>query len=198
MARPRKQKVEITCQTCGKKKFVIPALKDMKYCSQPCFHIGITIKSEWIDGVEYRKCTHAECDQREGLIPIAEFPVWSSGRRDGWCRACRNKDRKRRLREPHGRFMAAKLAAKRRGIAWKLSEKEYVALAFSPCIYCGESTGEVGVGLDRTNSKHGYTKENVVPCCCGCNRVRGEDYIPYETMLNEVAPIIRRLKAIPR
>jgi hypothetical protein len=52
--------------------------------------------------------------------------------------------------------------------------------------------------LDRTNSKRGYTKENVVPCCCGCNRVRGEDYIPYETMLNEVAPIIRRIKAIPR
>lgn len=92
--------------------------------------------------------------------------------------------------------MASKAAAKRRGISWSLTEQEYTELAFKPCIYCGDSTGEVGVGLDRTDSGGGYEKRNVVPCCCGCNRVRGEDYIPFDVMFNEVAPIIRRLKAV--
>lgn len=195
MGRPKKQKIEIQCIICGKKKHVIPALMKTKYCSQDCYHKGNTIQTTLIDGHEFKNCSKLTCERSGVLIPIEEFTFRPKrGKRDSWCKRCRNDDRKKRNREPHGRYMSSVLAAKRRGIDWALTESDFIELAFQKCVYCGESTGEVGVGLDRKNSQLGYSKDNVVPCCCGCNRVRGEDYIPFQIMLEEVSPIIRKIK----
>ena len=85
--------------------------------------------------------------------------------------------------------------ARRRGLKWAIDEQDYIKLAFQPCLYCGKSTGEAGVGLGRKDSGLGYILENVVPCCKGCNQVRGKDYIPFNIMLDEIAPVIRRIKS---
>lgn len=50
---------------------------------------------------------------------------------------------------------------------------EYVGLVLRPCVYCGRF-GEFGVvGLDRVNNAtKSYTRDNVVPCCWSCNRMK--------------------------
>ena len=61
------------------------------------------------------------------------------------------------------------------------------------CAYCEDPLPETGHGLDRKNSKHGYSPENCVPCCTVCNEIRGHDNISYEEML-KVAKLLRKLR----
>lgn len=46
-----------------------------------------------------------------------------------------------------------------------------------PCTYCNGVFGQVkfGKGLDRIDHKKDYTRDNVLPCCRTCNRIRGDD-----------------------
>lgn len=72
-----------------------------------------------------------------------------------------------------GRFRGLKRAAKKQGHTLTISIKEYTQYIKSNiCTYCGGSIGEVGHGLDRINSKKGYIKGNITPCCNNCNRAK--------------------------
>lgn len=74
--------------------------------------------------------------------------------------------------------------ATRRSLAFKISSQMHAPLAKSACHYCGahpthgaspraESRQRVLLnGLDRLNSKKGYTSKNVVACCKHCNRAK--------------------------
>ena len=39
------------------------------------------------------------------------------------------------------------------------------------CIYCGR---KINIGYDRKDNNLGHTKDNVMPCCWDCNRIRGD------------------------
>lgn len=64
-----------------------------------------------------------------------------------------------------------------------ISLEEFKELTQKDCFYCGSPPSFVMKskskhseyiynGLDRINSELGYTKENVVPCCIHCNRMK--------------------------
>lgn len=89
--------------------------------------------------------------------------------------------------------------ARSRGLPFALSDEEFRALVTSPCAYCGTEPeavkyGSQGAkreygkfkhnGVDRVDSRLGYTKENCVPCCTQCNRAK-LDY-PLDTFLSWV------------
>jgi 5-methylcytosine-specific restriction endonuclease McrA len=75
-------------------------------------------------------------------------------------------------------YTANEVGAKRRKLEFSISFDEFKELAKRPCSYCGVPPSNVTIrpsgpfvysGMDRVNSKAGYTPENVVPCCSVCN-----------------------------
>src|SRR5690606_14967938 len=73
--------------------------------------------------------------------------------------------------------------AKRRGIPFKLTKKQFMSLVTRPCFYCGAPPSRrKGAsmktlmnmnGVDRIDSSQGYTLNNCVPCCLECNGAKG-------------------------
>lgn len=70
--------------------------------------------------------------------------------------------------------------ARDRGFDWQLSYEQVEKLINSPCYYCGAEKSNHKVtknckngydhnGIDRVDSKRGYTIDNVVSCCKICN-----------------------------
>ncbi len=76
-----------------------------------------------------------------------------------------------------------KLAAKKRGLEWKLSEEQVFALFTSDCTYCKAPPGNLRKGkgghsvlysgIDRVDNTRGYVPDNVAPCCGPCNIAKG-------------------------
>jgi len=50
------------------------------------------------------------------------------------------------------------------------------------CHYCFDDLNPTGTGLDRKDNDKGYLIDNVVSCCCTCNRMRSDKF-SYEEML---------------
>ncbi len=65
---------------------------------------------------------------------------------------------------PTRRYAPAKYTAKKRGLELTVTQEQFFNLLKSPCAYCGDLVGDVGVSMDRKDSSLGYTIENVVPC----------------------------------
>ena len=66
-----------------------------------------------------------------------------------------------------------KLRARVRGRAWEFTDQEAVAMFLAPCTYCGKTGTEASPGgIDRIDSKGGYTKQNSQPCCGICNKMK--------------------------
>jgi 5-methylcytosine-specific restriction endonuclease McrA len=73
--------------------------------------------------------------------------------------------------------------AKERGIPWDLSVELFTSIASKECHYCGAAPansakihrGDAWVynGIDRVDSREGYSPDNVVACCFTCNRCKG-------------------------
>lgn len=84
-------------------------------------------------------------------------------------------------RTPRGRFSHARKMAKKRGLAFTLSQAEFTEYLTKPCFYCGLSSGTTGSGLDRIDNARGYETGNVLPCCGTCNRVRSNQFTVKET-----------------
>lgn len=82
-------------------------------------------------------------------------------------------------------------------IYWNLSEEEYYELIKKPCYVCLtkiEDKKQKSGWLDRIcntkslfDTKTGYIKNNVLPCCAECNRIRGT--IPIELFISLIPPI---------
>jgi hypothetical protein len=84
-------------------------------------------------------------------------------------------------RSPRGRYRAATYKAKTHRQEWSISREEYEKLIQQGCYYCEKSLHPTGIGLDRLNNDMGYSPTNVVPCCTGCNMLRGDRLTPEET-----------------
>jgi hypothetical protein len=61
--------------------------------------------------------------------------------------------------------------AKSRNYKIELTNAEIKELLHKPCFYCGEENAN---GIDRVDSTKHYTKENCVPCCFICNRMKNK------------------------
>jgi len=78
-------------------------------------------------------------------------------------------------------------SAERRGLEFVLTPGQFFKLTQLPCHYCGKPPGKSVTasqpklkngdflynGLDRVDSRKGYTIENTVPCCTTCNYAKG-------------------------
>jgi hypothetical protein len=59
------------------------------------------------------------------------------------------------------------------GSRFTLSKEEYKRLIELPCHYCRRDITETNKsGIDRVDCTRGYTMDNVVSCCCECNRMK--------------------------
>ena len=73
--------------------------------------------------------------------------------------------------------------AKRRGLEYNLTEKQFKKITKENCFYCGAKPNNISDrkmnngeyifnGIDRLNNNKGYIIDNVVPCCFICNRAK--------------------------
>lgn len=99
--------------------------------------------------------------------------------------------------ECYGKY---KKSAYERGYVFELSKPEFLEIILKPCIYCGRAlTSEKNknkkhcngtfkyTGIDRYDNKKGYTKDNCVPCCSVCNRMKSDmDVDQFESMLTMI------------
>lgn len=117
--------------------------------------------------------------------------ILGSGVKSGNTRSCGclSIEAKKNKRLPNNKgvinhlILQYKRHANRRGFDFNLSFDQFSDLISKPCFYCGlppsnnkitkNCSGFVYSGIDRGDSKNGYTKENCVPCCDRCNRAKG-------------------------
>jgi len=118
-----------------------------------------------------------------------EFYPSSWKKQDYRCKSCSVKrgreQRKSRLLANYWseRFKYAKNVAKTTKKPFLLTQEEYEAIASKPCFYCNSEPAGLGVGLDRIDNDKsiGYRKDNVLPCCVTCNKIRGNSLTVQET-----------------
>ncbi len=79
-----------------------------------------------------------------------------------------------------------KTKAQQRKLEWKLDKQTFWEIAEKPCYYCGSrKTSFLNqpktspwalpyqyTGVDRVDSRRGYTTDNVNPCCKWCNMAK--------------------------
>lgn len=89
------------------------------------------------------------------------------------CCSIRNQNKKKEKyannRQEYIRFLYRKClnSALKRGHSFELSAETFEKYINQDCYYCGDKIE--GIGLDRIDSKIGYTKDNIVSCCRRCN-----------------------------
>lgn len=77
-----------------------------------------------------------------------------------------------------------------------MTKQQYLELiGANECHYCGDSLPPAGFGLDRKDNDLGYTFENCVPCCIGCNSAKGANFYTYEEMVSVIGPARRLVLA---
>lgn len=77
----------------------------------------------------------------------------------------------------------------KRGYETLLTFDEYCDLVTKPCHYCNYNNEKEAIGIDRVNNSLHYTKENCVPCCKICNRIK---HIYHPLFFIEKAKIISK------
>lgn len=102
----------------------------------------------------------------------------------GGTRSCGAKEHRREKKGPQKLANRRRLyiaGANQRGLAWTLTDEQFVELVCQPCFYCGRGGEEKATsiddwveanGVDRFNNDVGYTPENSVPCCTTCNTAK--------------------------
>lgn len=112
----------------------------------------------------------------------------------------KNKERLAEYKKsPHVRYMVYQRNSENRNLSFDISEEEFIEISQLPCVYCGEYSdtynGERFNGIDRIDSNIGYQKDNCVPCCATCNRMKMDDSIT--DWVNKMIQIIDNLKSNP-
>jgi hypothetical protein len=77
-----------------------------------------------------------------------------------------------------------KYGARKRGLAWLLTQEQAASILSSNCTYCGAKPSRVVYskygdssvvsGIDRADNSKGYTVENCVSCCSICNNSKSD------------------------
>ena len=94
-----------------------------------------------------------------------------------------------------------KRSAAKRELEFKLSEDEFKELTTKNCYYCNQEPNQKRCassdnwstfkynGIDRVDNNKGYVKDNCVPCCKMCNRMKLD--LSYETFMKQMKKIIK-------
>jgi hypothetical protein len=90
----------------------------------------------------------------------------------------------------NGQFHNNKRRAKRDNINFELTEKDCILFYNADCTYCGNKIK--GLGIDRIDSKMGYTLNNIVPCCSKCNFMK--HVMSKEEFIKHIIQIVKYLK----
>lgn len=78
---------------------------------------------------------------------------------------------------------------KKQGTLCDLSEQWFIDnISAQPCTYCG--TTNRPIGADRIDNDKGHTKDNVVPCCKICNKVKNNIFTIEE--MKEIGAVISK------
>lgn len=83
-------------------------------------------------------------------------------------------------------YSQLKSNAKKRNIAFRITEDECKALLYQPCFYCNQEF-DTPISLDRIDNSKPYSILNVKPCCQVCNRMKLN--LSIDEFLNHVAKI---------
>lgn len=73
--------------------------------------------------------------------------------------------------------------AKKRNLFFQITFEEFLDISQKDCYFCGakpsnksQNKGSNGCfvynGIDRLDNSKGYEKDNIVPCCCLCNKMK--------------------------
>ena len=103
-----------------------------------------------------------------------------------------------------------KKGARDRGLEFAITRDEFIKVASGDCAYCGVTATEESApyarpiltslhplnGIDRVNSKLGYTTDNVVPCCSRCNQIKMD--MDVEEFIDQVRRIASHYKGSSR
>lgn len=96
-------------------------------------------------------------------------------------------------------YLAYEAGAKRRGLKFDLTRKDFRTLTDSRCHYCGTPPRGVNRiptlngsyvynGIDRVDNRSGYVKTNYVPCCKRCNLAKGTS--GYQEFMSWISSLI--------
>ena len=150
----------------------------------------------WGCVVPYHKNSKKAIDRRQNACYTYPMPRNLERRRalqNAWYHSNKNNPN-HFLHSIQGRFSILRNCAKRREISCGLTFQEYCELVETgSCVYCEAPLPSRGGGLDRKISSAGYTRENSVPCCATCNRIRGKDDISHEEMF-KVVKLLKTLR----
>lgn len=89
-----------------------------------------------------------------------------------------------------GRLVTYKTSAKKRGIEWLLTEKEFESFWQQKCYYCNDDI--TTIGIDRIDSNGNYTIDNCNSCCSTCNLMKNN--LSEKEFINKLKQIIKNLK----
>jgi len=155
--------IALACCKCGGSFLVKPyRANKAKFCSYDCY---------WGKSEDVGQKSCSVCRQDKSVNCFQKV-------NRGWdsrCKDCKNKQRKnyRRRNYAGDRYAFYRWNAKRSGRDFGISLDEYKKLVVcGRCHYCGRN--ELRLGLDRVDSKHGYTIGNIVPCCRQCNIAKND------------------------
>ena len=70
------------------------------------------------------------------------------------------------------KFAQAKYAAKRRGLKWTLSFKQWQSVVSRPCVYAIKRELHIRTGVDQRVAQRGYNLHNAQPCCARHNLIK--------------------------
>lgn len=86
-------------------------------------------------------------------------------------------DRSRKYKEERKQFLETYFRmfikeSSKRGYNVEFNFEDYSLLVTKDCYYCGYYNKKEAIGIDRVNNILHYTKDNCVPCCESCNRIK--------------------------
>lgn len=163
---PQKQ-----CQNCG--DVLCKTAHNAKYCSKKCKEKFYAEHFPEKNKEKYKRSYIKHRDDRQKQCRE-------------WRKSHPNYNRDRYKNNVKLRLWNYKDRSSKRKIEWKISDSYAIELMLSNCYYCGEE----GLGIDRIDSKIGYVKGNVVPCCKECNTMKMDTDV--NTFLRKVIKIYGR------
>lgn len=90
----------------------------------------------------------------------------NSSQKDGYNGECK----KCSYQSKENRYNIYKKNAIKRNIDFQLTKEDFYTITSQPCYYCGDLKNYNGI--DRIESNKGYYKNNCVPCCEYCNKMK--------------------------
>ena len=70
------------------------------------------------------------------------------------------------------KYKSCEYSAKSRDLKFEIEEDLFLLLIKLPCGYCGKSSENKDIGIDRIDSSVGYVSGNFIQCCKMCNLMK--------------------------